>query len=724
MRNFAKGNKILILLICIFLLVGLIPIGNRIGIEKENKVYDIVVDYNELVNMADQSHDDVSYWLQQFRDELDITKVGLAEESIVSLMESSNMPVSGNVMDQITQDPDWQSQYPAEFIAGINQMGYDSFDVVIETGNAESSAFVLDAVQKRFQPDRYFALDQGDKVYILVDGDSKNALYSQKIKLENSNGKGFVEKRDIISSKILYISLGLLPEKVKDIQDLGMQVVPRTTCYSGYNDTKFAQAVVAGYEQCGITPEYIIASGSGVFGYDDGIDFAKNYIGSNDITIGLIENTTQLQNILQDGVEEIAEATDYNTVRVFSVWDYIQYRYQYYGYEGAKEIENTLFRAVTERNIRLIYYKPIKTFEDSFTYVTDMDEYKTLFTNLRDRLAEHGFTYGSASVMDYTFVAGPMKLAISFGCVAAAVLLLATIFPMKRKHKLIIGALGLACVCGAYVAIPSWFELILSFASAVVFACLAVVFYTAACQSMSTKCGESTSLAKIIGVACLTLTGAVLIGLAGGMMTAAPLAGTTYMLEIDIFRGVKLAQLLPIAFFAVVYLAYFGFGENKTRPGSLEINDLKDMFNTAIRVWMIIIVGCVGLVGVYYILRTGHDSSLEVASFEMLFRNYLEENLVARPRTKEILFAFPAIMLMVYTAARKLRLWTILFGLCGVIGMTSVCNTFMHFRTPLYLGFARTAYSWLGGMIIGIIGILVFELLYRLYNKYFAGYLK
>ena len=43
---------------------------------------------------------------------------------------------------------------------------------------------------------------------------------------------------------------------------------------------------------------------------------------------------------------------DYNTVRVFSMWDYVQYRYGYYGYEGTEEIVNTLFRAIVERNIR------------------------------------------------------------------------------------------------------------------------------------------------------------------------------------------------------------------------------------------------------------------------------------------------------------------------------------------------------------------------------------
>ncbi len=723
MRKYVKTNKILILLICVFLLVALIPIGNRIGVEKKNKTYDIVADYNELVNMADQTHDDVGFWLQQFRDELDITKVGLAEESVVSLMESSDMPVSGNVMDQITKEADWQKQYPAEFLAGIEVMGYDSFDVVIETGNAESSAFVLEGVKSRFQPDMYFAFDEGDKAYIFIDGNSENALYSETEKLENSIGKGFVERKEVISSKIMYISLGLLPEKVHNIQDLGMQVVPRTTCYSGFNDTKFAEAVIAGYEKYDIIPEYIIASGSGIFGFDDGTDFAKEYITENDITIGLIENTTQRQNILQDGVEEISVSTDYNTVRVFSVWDYIQYRYQYYGYEGAKEIENTLFRAVTERNIRLIYYKPIKTFEDSYTYVTDIEEYKTLFDNLRDRLEDQGFSYGSASVMEAYQVPGIMKLFISFGCVAAVVLLLATIFPMNRKWKLAIGALGLICVVAAYAVMPGLFELMLSFGSAVVFACLAITVYTSVSKSADRKFDDKSPLIRIIGMACIALILSVLVALAGGIMTAAPLSSIRYMLEIDIFRGVKLAQLLPIAFFALVYLAYFGFGEKKTRPGVLEIHDLKDMMNKEIKVWMILLAGCVGVVGVYYILRTGHDSSLEVSSFEMLFRNYLEEALVARPRTKEILFAFPAVMMMVYTAARKLRLWSVVFGLCGVIGMTSVCNTFMHLRTPLYLGFARTGYSLLGGMVLGIIGILVFELLYRLYKRFIAEHL-
>ena len=90
-------------------------------------------------------------------------------------------------------------------------------------------------------------------------------------------------------------------------------------------------------------------------------------------------------------------------------------------------------------------------------------------------------------------------------------------------------------------------------------------------------------------------------------MTAAPISSVNYMLEIDIFRGVKLAQLLPLAFYIIAYLAYYGFGKSKSTPGRLELGDLKDLMNASIKVWMVVIGALLLGVGAYYILRTGHD---------------------------------------------------------------------------------------------------------------------
>ena len=516
----------------------------------------------------------------------------------------------------------------------------------------------------------------------------------------------------------MYLNLGILPSKLEIVKDAGMEIIPRTASYEGWNDTKYAKAVINSYKDLDEVPEYMIVGGESVLGNDDGIDTVRDYLTKNNITIGLIENTTQRQNILQYGVNDVVKRTGYNTVRIFSVWDYIQNRYQYYGYKGAEEIENTLFRAVVERNIRLIYFKPIKEYKDQHVYVTDLKEYQTMFSNLNKRLGEQGIQFGSkASIMDQYQVTLWAKVMMALGSVAAAVLLIGAILPIGRRVKSGLFVLGAVGVVGAYAVMPSYALLITSFAAAVVFPCLATLFIVRQSKELADNLQPSERITKIIGYGILTLIIGVAISLLGGVMTAAPISSINYLLELDIFRGVKVAQLLPLAFFAVAYLAYYGFGTTKKYPGTLEYNDLKEMMNASIKVWMIFLGVVLLGVGYYYISRTGNESSIQVSSLEMLFRNTLEDNLIARPRNKEFLFAFPAVMMLVYTSVRRFKLWPILFGLASVIGLTSVDNTFMHIRTPLYLGFARTGYSLLFGILIGIVGIIVFEIGHRIYKK-------
>jgi len=717
MKLLIRENKILLVIIAIAVIVSFITIGGRISVENRNKTYDIVLDYNEIKAMADQSEHDISWWLDEFR-KMGITKVGLAEENMVSLMEDTDLPIQATVMDIIMRDADWESKYPVDFINELSEIGFDKYDVLIEAASTEAFDFVAGGVRERYRPDNYFIKETDNGGYIVLNGTAKLTLYTEKYKYMSSIKKGFVEKDEIVSSKLMYINYGLLPSKVQVVEDAGMDIIPRTASYEGWNDTNYAKAVINSYGKLDKVPEYMIVGGESVIGYDDGIETVRDYIKKNHITIGLIENTTQRQNILQYGVNDIVKSTGYDAVRIFSVWDYIQNRYQYYGYEGAKEIENTLFRAVVERNIRLIYFKPIKEFKDQHVYVTDLDEYKTMFSNLEARLDEHNIEFGGkASVMDQYQVSIWSKIAMALGCMAAAVLLIRAILPISRRFKAGLFALGALGAAGAYAVMPGYAELITSFAAAVIFPCVAALFIVKQSKEYADALDRTSRLPKIIGLGILTLVCGVVISLMGGLMTAAPISSINYMLEIDIFRGVKLAQLLPIAFFAVAYLAYYGFGQSKKYPGTLEYYDLREMMNASIKVWMIILGVILLGIGYYYIGRTGNESSIQVSSMEMLFRNTLEDTLIARPRSKEFLFAFPAVMMLVYTSIRRFKLWPIIFGLASVIGMTSVDNTFMHIRTPLYLGFARTGYSLLFGIVIGIIGILIFEIGHMLYKK-------
>lgn len=730
MKKYLKTNAILLCLLALSAVAGIVVIAGRWQVEAANKTYDIVLDYNELELMAEQSGHDVSWWLNRFR-EMGITKVGVTEENLTTLMEDCPLNVTATMMDEVMQDAGWQYQYPERFIRGIEEMGYDRFDILVEASGSDAIDFVAGAVKERFPEGSYFQVvedvlpaylnavwpgDSGERAYILLDGSVGDTLYTSIDKYNNTKGSGFTERSELVSSKLMYVSLGLLPEEVENVQSAGMEVIPRTLCYDGHNGRQFAEAVVKGYERYGIVPDYIIAGGEAVIGLDDSDSFALDYMAENGITAGLIESNVQRGNIMQSGVGEIAEATDYNTVRVFSVWDYIQFRYAYYGYTGAEEIENTLYRAIVERNIRIIYFKPIRQTDDYHVYVTDLEVYRQLFDGLNQRLATHGISLGRASVMENYQVPGLAMLVLGLGAGIGGALLPATCLPVKRKWTLALAAAAAVCVLGAWLAMPNSFRLLASFASAVVFACLAAAFFLRSAKQAGQALPPDAGLLKILPRAVLVLAAAAAVSLVGAVMTAAPLSSTDFMLELGIFRGVKAAQLLPLAFFCVLFMAYYGVFERGREEDTLRLRDVAAVLRWNLPVWALLLAAAVGLAGYYYLARTGHESNVEVSTLEIIFRNDLENLLLARPRTKEFLVAFPCIMLAVYAAVRRLPFWTALFGLAGTIGLTSVCNTFMHIRTPLYLGFIRTAYSLLLGIVLGALYMAVFELLLRLYR--------
>ncbi len=722
MKSYLKNNRILLVLLAAAVAVSLAVIAGRWQVESRNKTYDVVLDYNELELLAEQSDHDVGWWLEQFRD-MGVTQVGLTEESLTSLMENSPLSVTATPMDTVIQDAAWAEEYPAQFVAAIQDFGFDRYDVLVEASGTDAVDFVTEAVEQRFHPEELVLCNLGEKAYALLDGQVNDTLYHSDFTYVDTFKKGFTERSEIISSKLMYISLGLDPDKVAAIQDAGMEIIPRTICYSGHNDTRYAQAVIDGYARYGITPAYIIAGGEAVIGYDDG-DFALDYLRDNGITMGLIETTVQRENILQSGATEAAVATDYTAVRVFSMWNYIQYRYGYYGYPGAEEIENTLFRTIVERNIRVIYFKPIKQTDNSFAYITDVEVYRDLFSGLNSRLASHGITMGRASVMDNYQIPSLALLALGLGAGVGGALLPATFLPMKRKWTLLLALAACICVLGAWLVLPNSYRLLASFASAVVFSCLGAAFFLRSAKDLSGKLDAQAPLRRVLPRCAAILAISVGIALLGGMMTAAPLSSTDFMLELGIFRGVKLAQLAPLAFFCLLFISYYGFFESDHKTDTLQLGDIAKALRWQIPVWSLVLLAVVALAGYYYLARTGHETSVGVSTLELVLRNDLEEVLLARPRTKEFLVAFPGVMLAVYCAVRRLPFWTALFGLAGTIGMTSVCNTFMHIRTPLYLGVIRTGYSLLFGAAIGCVMILCFELLLRLWRNHLKKYIE
>lgn len=711
-----KNNKVFYIVIILSLVVALAVSVERINIESQNKNVDVILDFTELNELAKQSNEDVSVWLNLFKEQ-GINKVGLSEESLYSLMEEGQ-PVKAEIMEKVVQDIYWADQMPQSMLNNIysSQGHYDPNDVLITTSSEDLFNFIEAALKERYGSDRYFSAQGEHTYYILLDGSSKDTLYESKEKLYETNDKPYRELRKAEYSKLMYLSLGFDQDKLKKVNNANMQVIPRTVGLDGWNGTKFEKAVVKEYNALKETPEYILFAGLEIIGQDDGSDNIKAYINTNHIKVGVVESTFQRGHNEQTGLQELIKASNYNMVRTFTTWNYIQNRYQYYNYPGAEEIENTFFRAITERNIRLIYFKPIKEFKDHYIYVTNKDEYKEMFENLKNRISEHNITFGSASVMPPYNTGIFSKVLITLGTVAGSIILLSAFVNLNKKYMYGLMGLGTLGAIGAFVVSFELAELISALAASIVFPSLAIYYLLLRCRYYQSSLAGDERLSRIIAICVKELVIISGISAIGALLTSSVIADIDFLLELSFFRGVKLAQLGPIVIFLLLYLSVLG---SKASTGNkFEINGIKGILTSSIQVWVVLVAGIVLAAGYIYIARTGHETAIEPMKIEMIFRNFLEEKLLARPRNKEFLIAFPALMLTIFMVIRRLKSWLpCIFGIAAVIGQTSIVNTFMHMRTPMYMSIIRTGYSLLFGIVLGVLYLLAFELLLRIINR-------
>lgn len=196
----------------------------------------------------------------------------------------------------------------------------------------------------------------------------------------------------------------------------------------------------------------------------------------------------------------------------------------------------------------------------------------------------------------------------------------------------------------------------------------------------------------------LSYVKATLISLAGIAIVVALLNGNQYLVKVDAFQGVKLIYVFPIAFMFV----YAVWG------------NVKSLLQENVKYWHLAVIGVIGIVGLYYISRTGNAGT--VSSIELLVRQKLEEFLYIRPRTKEFLIGFPLYVLALYLIPTNKKLALILF-IPGVIGFLSIVNTFTHLHIPLYVSLLRTFYSLVLGFIIGWVFIFIYKKGSSLYEK-------
>ncbi len=378
-----------------------------------------------------------------------------------------------------------------------------------------------------------------------------------------------------------------------------------------------------------------------------------------------------------------------NSVRCLYLYPEYAARYGVLGYDGGEEIENLLYRAVTDRNIRVLWLTP---FTDSATgeTITDAAAYEAVLRALAPRLERQGLTLGdSFSLLPEYRPNGALSILAAFGAVCSGLLLLGSFvsFSPRPWARWVIPLLALAICCGVYAALPALFVPLFAFGAAAVYPCLALWYMTGRLSAL-----QGGSLGRELGAFLGILAAGVGICLAGGLTVGALQSGTDYLLAAENFRGVKLSQLIPLGFGVYVVLRYLC-------PVREILRGKK--FILALTA-LLLIVG-----GGYYILRTGNA---QVSVLEQRLRNTLELLLIARPRTKEFLVAWPCLALSAILIWKGRRGYCWPFAILTSAGFASAVNTFCHSRAPLWLSLTRTA---LGALLGAAIGCVLIAATYR-----------
>ena len=720
MKSFLKKDRLLVLLALLGLLASLVPIVNRVQTEESNKYYDYVLDYASLRSMARQSSQTEDEWLDLFRS-LGVDKVALSEASALNLHDNAAIPVHAMTVKKAAESYGWENNYPAEVVSWLSE-STDVSDAIIWTETAAAYEWMLDAFNVRFEN------------------------FEAKTYLEGEHGFIFIQQQEngMKGEKLLDLRLGIWPGTVELIERHGYQIVPRTVTQKDMNGTKFAEAYIDVLKH--YNAPYFMNNGDELVGYesDEGWDLLVQYLNESGASVAMMEQNDQSQNQTWPGIEDLLNETGYRGIRVFNEWAYIQNRYQYCGYEGPEEITNTFFRAIAERNCKVIFLKMIlepdtdvswDADEKEWVYITDPAEYEKLLTDLDTRLAPLGYTRGTVPAMQMEDPSVLLKVVQGIGTAALIVILLDLFFFISKRWRTILLALGALGFAGLAVLKPAMFRLILSMSGGIVMPSLAAV---GLCRVLMEKRRTEPQakfgrvLGYTLGISVLT----ILAAFCGSLLATSALSQLSYMIEMDLYRGVKIMQLIPIGLFILAYLLVYAYEETGARDAVLahvgprgekgRVKRFNAYFAQVMKTpmqlgWFVaIVVIAVAavfllLVFVYYIYRTGNSTT--TPETELAFRNFLENTLIARPRTKEMLIGWPMLMLFIWSLRRGMKFLPMVFGMGMSIGLVSVVNTFLHIRTPFLLSLLRTGWGILFGLLIGLAAVVIAEGIYRLVRR-------
>lgn len=672
-----KYNKVLILFIAIGLLAAL-TIGWQRHVQEDNNTrVEMVLDYEDVTTLARIEGVAVPELMRQFK-EAGITSLSVYEMTLEKLNGSglvSTVPGTQILQQYRTgglTDPQWRTLVESGRIRAE--------DVYVIGHDAGTFAEVKEDLIRRLSPDRVSALTEVGNPVLAIKADYE---------------------------KVIKWNLGLSTAEMREVAANGFYVVARPSNYTKVKpeDVNAVFDRLAGIDN--VTS--IMFTGEEVLGYPDLLPQTVEQMKQRDITLAMIEHPLQLQFVKQEGLMDLAAALDYQAARVYVIPKDEQPKLK-----PAEAIHRWLLTD-QERNIRMnllrIYEKP----EVGKTLVeTNLDYMAGVAKELKD----NGFTLGRATYFAPYFPSPFLLALVTIGATAAGVLLLALIYPFATRYQYsLLAVLSVILVIPLFSGGGTFIRQAVATMSAILFPVLAVTWQLDRWQQNGQfAAGRKAGLGKMLGVASVGLTVTVLLSLIGGLYVGAVLADVRFLLEIEIFRGVKLIFVAPLALITLLYMTRYNIFGEQQEVGIRSIRQQVDkILNYPVYMKTLLGAAFVAFAAWIYIGRSGHTAGVPVPALEIKLRYLLEQVMYARPRGKEFMIGHPAFFLLVMAAYRR---WPSILHyalvVAATIGQGSLVETFAHMRTPVYMSFVRGLDGLVAGIVCGVIALAGVQLLHYL----------
>jgi hypothetical protein len=486
------------------------------------------------------------------------------------------------------------------------------------------------------------------------------------------------------------VGLGLSAERADVAKRLHLDLAPRLQNDEGFGAQKIDGLVASATHGSRARTLIFFGLRNQVLGFPANLDATAAMFGRTKLNFGDIEVYDPKQ--LQAGSDDLARKIPGRIVRVQAISKIEADKLQ------PRDIVERYLLGVRERNIRVIYLRPFAHQWDTGKGPLSIEATNVeLVRRIADGVKRDGYRLGGASPI-YPFVVQPWLVVLVSVAVPAMLLLLLDALGVRgRPIALAVVAVDvLAIVAGYAIHHDMLGRQALALAGGILFpvaalATIAPTFRGAPAASLGAAIVDGL---RVMGTATgVTLGGAlVVIGLLSTPLT---------MVEVDRFAGVKLLLLLPPLIALALYLLVPLWGARLDNPVAAAA--------TPVRLYQLVL-GIVIIGGAYVLqARSGNQSDITPSSFELALRSHLTSILSVRPRFKEFLIGFPALMIVPVLRSTDRRWVGWLLVLAIGMGLGDVVDTFSHLHTPLAISILRVVNGAVLGAIVGIVVIAIYR---------------